>query len=359
MSQNPETARPCYDAAAMVSLMRHTNVPPWVYKAALLLSAAIWGMGTVVIKSTVDAFPPSWLVGVRFLGAGLILGAVTLPRIRQAYARNKRGHLRDGAVLGALLFASYWCNSTGLTDTTASNSSFLTTLYVVIIPFLGWIIIAKRPTRFNIAAALLCVAGVACVAYGGAGAFSLRFGDLITLASAFFLSLHVLYTAKYAPGRSMTLLTVIQFVTAGILGLIVGAVTEPTPRFAALGADTWISLVYITVFASCVALGLQNMAVAQVDPAQASLFLATESVFGVTFSILLLGEVLTLSSFAGFALIFAGIVISEYLPLRAEKKAAERDEGLTAPASQDYTLQAKAAAEAAALELDEADTALR
>ena len=226
-------------------------------------------------------------------------------------------------------------------------------------PFLGWIIIAKRPTRFNIAAALLCVAGVACVAYGGAGAFSLRFGDLITLASAFFLSLHVLYTAKYAPGRSMTLLTVIQFVTAGILGLIVGAVTEPTPHFAALGADTWISLVYITVFASCVALGLQNMAVARVDPAQASLFLATESVFGVTFSILLLGEVLTLSSFAGFALIFAGIVISEYLPLRAEKKAVERGEGLTAPAIQDYTLQAKAAAEAAALELDEADAALR
>ena len=85
------------------------------------------------------------------------------------------------------------------------------------------------------------------------------------------------------------------------------------------------------------ALGLQNMAVARVDPAQASLFLATESVFGVTFSILLLGEVLTLSSFAGFALIFAGIVISEYLPLRAEKKAAETE----------------------ALALDEVDAALR
>ncbi len=324
----------------MGKLLGHTAAPLWVFKAALLLSAAIWGMGTVVIKSTVDAFPPSWLVGVRFLGAGLILGIVTLPRIRAAYARNRRGHLRDGAVLGVLLFASYWCNSTGLTDTTASNSSFLTTLYVVIIPFLGWAIIAKRPTRFNIVAAILCVAGVACVAYGGAGEFSLRFGDFITLASAFFLSLHVLYTAKYAPGRSMTLLTVVQFLTAGILGLAVGAASEPVPDFAHLGADTWGSLVYITVFASCVALGLQNMAVARVDPAQASLFLATEAVFGVAFSILLLGEALTPSSFAGFALIFAGIVTSEYLPLRAEKKQRE-------------------AAEKAALELEEADAALR
>ena len=64
----------------------------------------------------------------------------------------------------------------------------------------------------------------------------------------------------------------------------------------------------------------QNFALAHVDPAPASLFLATESVFGVTFSVLFLGEILTGPLFAGFALIFAGIVISEYLPLRAEKK---------------------------------------
>ena len=328
----------------MFSHFKHNGLPLWAFKAALLLAAAIWGMGTVVIKSTVDEFPPSWLVGVRFLGAGIILGIATAPRIAARWRENPRGHLRDGAVLGVMLFLSYWANSTGLTDTTASNSSFLTTLYVVIIPFLGWAIIRKKPTRFNLAAAFVCVAGVACVAYGGAEGFSLRFGDLITLLSALFLSFHVLYTAKYAPERSMTLLTVIQFVVAGVLGFVVGGITEPVPDFAHLSPETWVSLVYLTVFASCVALGLQNAAVARVDPAQAALFLATESVFGVTFSILLLGEALTVSSFAGFALIFAGIVISEYLPLRAEKKEQE---------------QAALAAETEAADMEEADAFMR
>ncbi|MCQ5072231.1 EamA family transporter, partial [Adlercreutzia sp. DFI.6.23] len=64
-------------------------------------------------------------------------------------------------------------------------------------------------------------------------------------------------------------------------------------------------------------------AVARVDPAQAALFLATESVFGVTFSILLVGEAPAISAYLGFALIFVGIVVSEYLPLRAEKIAAQ------------------------------------
>lgn len=308
----------------MFSQLKQNGLPSWAYKAALLVAAAIWGMGTVVIKSTVDEFPPSWLVGVRFTGAGIILGLVSFRKLRDRLAADGAGHLRDGAVLGVLLFLSYWANSSGLTDTTASNSSFLTTLYVVIIPFFSWFVIRKKPTRFNIVAALACTAGVACVAYTGAGAFSLRFGDLVTLLSALFLSLHVLYTAKFAPSRSMTVLTVIQFIAAGILGFAAGALTEPTPDFAHLAPDTWVSLAYLTVFASCVALGLQNAAVARVDPAQASLFLSTECVFGVVFSIALLGEVLTPSLFAGFVLIFVGIVISEYLPLRAERKRTQR-----------------------------------
>ena len=131
----------------------------------------------------------------------------------------------------------------------------------------------------------------------------------------------MLYTAKYARGRDMTLLTVVQFLVAGVLGFGAGLTFEPMPAFASLGLDTWVSLGYLAMFASCIALLLQNFAVAHVDPAPASLFLATESVFGVTFSVLFLGEILTGPLFAGFALIFAGIVISEYLPLRAEKKS--------------------------------------
>lgn len=304
----------------MLLQTRQNGLPLWAYKALLLLAAAIWGMGTVVIKSTVDEFPPSWIVAVRFTGAGLILGAIALPKIRVCLTEKPAQHLMRGAALGALLFLAYWANSTGLTDTTASNSAFLTTLYVVIIPFLGWWIIRKRPTGYNIAAAAACVAGLGFVAYGGSSGFALRFGDLVTLLSAVFLSLHVLYTAKFAPGLSVTVLTVVQFLVAGILGFAMALATEPMPNFPGLPEETWGSLAYLTVFASCVALGLQNAAVTRVDPAQASLFLAMESVFGVLFSMLFLAEAPSATAFIGFALIFGGMVISEYLPLRAERK---------------------------------------
>ena len=222
------------------------------------------------------------------------------------------------------VFLSYWSNSTGLTDTTASNSSFLTALYCVIIPFLLWAVSKKKPTRFNIVAALVCVVGVGLVSFSGATDFSVRFGDAITLLSALFLSFHVVYTAKFARGSNMMILTIIQFITAGLLGFAAGIAFEPLPAFASLGMETYVSLAYLIVFASCIALLLQNIAIAHVDPAPASLFLATESVFGVAFSIIFLGETMTVPLLFGFGLIFAGIIISEYLPLRAEKKAQKQ-----------------------------------
>ena len=75
-------------------------------------------------------------------------------------------------------------------------------------------------------------------------------------------------------------------------------------------------MAFLTVFASIVAFGIQNLALAHVPPAQASLFLSLESVFGVLFSVLLYGELLTGRLVLGFALIFIAIVISETFPLK-------------------------------------------
>ena len=62
--------------------------------------------------------------------------------------------------------------------------------------------------------------------------------------------------------------------------------------------------------------GEENVSLAHVPPAQASLLLSLESVFGVVFSVLLYGEQLTSRLVSGFALIFAAILVSETFPLR-------------------------------------------
>ena len=96
------------------------------------------------------------------------------------------------------------------------------------------------------------------------------------------------------------------------------------PDFARLGPDVWAGLAYLAAGASCVTIVLQNTGLAHVEPAQGSLLLATESVFGTAFAIMLLGDALTLQLVIGFALVFCAIVISEYVPLRRAQKEAGR-----------------------------------
>ena len=58
-------------------------------------------------------------------------------------------------------------------------------------------------------------------------------------------------------------------------------------------------------------------------PAQASLLLSLESVFGVLFSVLMTGEQVTLRLLLGFVLIFAAITVSEVLPIKKKDVAGE------------------------------------
>lgn len=287
-----------------------------LYGALLLLAAAIWGLGTVVIKGTVDEFPALWLVGIRFLSAGIIFCTLFAPRLaRLARAGHLADHGRAGLLLGVLIGCAYLLNTGGLTATTAARSSFLTGTYCVLVPFQAWLVMRCRPSAFNLGAGVLCLAGIALVSLPADDGLSFGVGEAMTLGSAVFLGFHVVATSHLAGGRDMVALTAIQFVVCGLLGLAVGALAQPAPA-AALLADPSVlgNLAYLVLAATCAALLLQNLGLVHVSPSSGALLLSFESVFGVLFSVLLLGEVLTATMVAGFSLIFAAVLVSEWLP---------------------------------------------
>ena len=284
----------------------------------LVLAAAIWGLGTVVIKDAVDTFSPLWLVGLRFSIAGVVLAVICWKSVRKNLDRDTLG---AGAFLGLFVAAQFVFNTAGLTDTTAAKSAFLTGTYCAFVPFLAWAISRIRPTIYNIVAMALCVVGVGFVSFAdGFESFSFGFGEAITLLSALFVGLHIAFMAKLSVGRDPITLTVVQFIVAGILGSAIAFAIDGPLDTAALGNPELLgSILYLALFASCLSLTLQNIGLAHVPPAPAALLLATESVFGVLFSIVLLHEIVTAFMVIGFTLIGAGIVVSEALPLKKRR----------------------------------------
>ncbi|WP_251178194.1 DMT family transporter [Adlercreutzia agrestimuris] len=284
------------------------------YKLLIVAATIIWGLSFVFMKDAVDVLPPAWLIGIRFMATGLILAVVFRKRFAAALTKT---YLMRGTIIGVLVFLAFWTQTIGLAYTTPGKNAFLTGTYCVLVPFAWWLFARRKPTRYNIIAAILCIVGIGFVSLQeSAGDLTLGFGDAMTLVCSVFFALHIVYVSKFTDDCDALALTVYQFLVGGACGILLGACTETLPSVSALTPDFLWNMVYLVVFASCMALVFQNVGLAHVDPAPASLLLSLESVFGVVFSVLLYGEVLTFKLICGFALIFGAILISELLPIK-------------------------------------------
>lgn len=274
-------------------------------KPMLFSAAFIWGSSFFIMKDALDALPVQYLLAIRFTVGAVLLGLVCWRRWRIC----TRDYLWRGAVIGAFLYLAYSIQTYGLALTTPSKNAFLTAVYCVLVPFLYWALAGIRPDRYNVAAAVLCVAGVGLVSLSGD--LTVTGGDALTLLCAVFYALHIVAVAKVSPEKDIYLLTVFQFAFAGLYAWIGGALTETFPAGALTRPEVLLPLAYLGVMATTVALLFQNVGQVWSDPASASVILSLESVFGVLCSVLFGGDRVTARMLAGFALIFVAVLCSE------------------------------------------------
>ena len=274
-------------------------------KPMLFAAAFIWGSSFFIMKDALDALPVQYLLAIRFTAGAVLLGLVCWRKWR----RLTPDYLWRGAIIGGFLYAAYTIQTYGLALTTPSKNAFLAAVYCVLVPFLYWLLAGVRPDRYNVMAAVLCVAGVGLVSLEGD--LHINLGDLLTLCCAIFYATHIVAVAKVSPKRDIYLLTVFQFAFAALYAWIGGALTETFPAAALVRADILLPLAYLGVMATTVALLFQNVGQVWSDPASASVILSLESVFGVLTSVIFAGDRVSVQMCAGFALIFVAVLCSE------------------------------------------------
>ena len=273
----------------------------------IVLATIIWGSSFVVMKNSVSVLPTFWLLAIRFSFAAIVLAVVFWKRWRLL----DRQYLVGGTVMGFCLFVAYAFQTFGLEQTTSGKNAFFTAVYCVIVPFLYWAIARRRPDRYNVLAAFLCIAGIALVSVTGENATAFNMGDILTLIGGFFFACHIVAVAKYSEGRDIFLLTTLQFASFAVFSWIGALFASPAPDPAVFDSILIFGLAYLVIFASCGALLFQNIGQKYTAPSTAAVLLSLEAPFGVFFSILFADERPTPLMFLGFALIFIAVVCSE------------------------------------------------
>lgn len=275
-------------------------------KLAILAATLIWGSSFFIMKNAVGEIPVAWLLGIRFTVAAITLAVIFAPHLKHI----NREYILQSSLIGLCIYIGYYMQTIGVERTTPGKNAFLTAVYVVVVPFLYWLVDKKKPTKLNVIAALLCVAGIGLVSLDGS--LSINLGDIFTLIGGVMFAMHIVVVAKFGHDKDMIAVTVLQFAYAGVFAWITALLTEKTPDFQ-FSPGFWPQMAYLAFGATAAALLLQNLGQKYTPPAEASLLLSLEAVFGVIFSTIFYKEKVSFRVACGFVLIFTAIIVSEYL----------------------------------------------
>ena len=138
------------------------NIKKTLALPGLVLATIFWGFSFVVCKDAVHVISPIYMIAMRFTIASVLMIPFLYKKIRHMTLQD----LKCGILIGIALFASYAFQTYGVKYTTAGNNAFLTTTYVIMVPFLYWIVTKKRPDVFTLSAAVLAMAGIGLLTLG-------------------------------------------------------------------------------------------------------------------------------------------------------------------------------------------------
>lgn len=281
----------------------------------LFIVTLFWGTSFPLIKFLGKTIDPIVLMTYRFVLAAGLAGAYLFWRKRRLF-----GELKAGLVTGILLWLIFFPQMTGLRYTTASNSAFLTSLFVAFVPPFSFFVHRRRPTLEQGAAVLLALGGSWLLTGGIA---EVNAGDLITLGAAVGCGAYMVAVETYSRTvKDWFALSFQQFCVVAVLGVAQVFLTGLPLTVPDAGGVAVIA--YLAVFVTLVALATQTWAQRHTSTMKAALIFVMEPVVAVVLAVIWLGERFSAAQAAGAGLIVTALVVA-VLPLEAwVKKKNER-----------------------------------
>jgi drug/metabolite transporter (DMT)-like permease len=312
--------RPDRLATASIPHNRRMSVDPPRLRAYLLLTASMALVGSYVAlsKPLLAVFPVLVLALLRFAIAALAM----IPWTRRAHdgpplTRREHMQLFLMSFFGNFLFSITMLN--GVARTTASAAGVILSTLPAVVALLSWLLLRERLGGRALAAIALAVAGIALLSLtrpdDGARAASLA-GNALMLAAVFCEASYVIFARRLAqrraPLRVSALINLWGLVLIAPWGL--WQLAHSTIDFAAIGAGTWLLLLFYALAASLVAVWLWMAGMRAVPANVAGVFTVALPVSAALVGVLALGESFSLLHLTALLLAASGVLLIATAP---------------------------------------------
>lgn len=274
-----------------------------IASVVLAVVALVWGTTYAVIKDTLSTVQPFSLMMMRFGFSAVLLVLVYLKKFRNI----KKNDIKRGGIIGIFMFLAFYFMIISIRFTTASKFSFIIGAYVLIVPFLAWIINKKRPDIYAVAGAALATIGLGFLTIEKGAAFN--FWDLVAVCCSFFFAAHMIAIERYGEDSDPIILTMVQFIVTALLFTLLTGIFEGY-NFSVLPQIKW-TLGYLVVVSTVIPFAIQNVVQRYISSTSTALILTLQSAFGAVFAVYYLKERMTMQMGLGCLLIFIAIVTQE------------------------------------------------
>lgn len=286
---------------------------PWLAAIALLSVAAAWGAAFVVMKPAIEQQPFYDFLATRFtIAAALMIAAK--PSVLKAFTPKL---FATGLPLGLILGLAYVTQTLALEITTAAITGFLTGLYVVLTPLLGWLFLRQKVSAKVLIGVCLATFGLALISLTDLG---IQPGHLWGIICAVLYALHLLGLGKFSARFDAYPLTIVQLIAVAIVSWF-GALFDGYQ--APPNGEVWLAILFCAIFATALGFFVQTWAQARMDASRVAIILTSEVVFAALIAVASGQEVLSARTALGGAVMVVAMLLVEWPARRARSLSSQ------------------------------------
>ena len=266
---------------------------------ALLIVAALWGASYLSAKTLTEHAPVLTVLSLRFIVTSLAMAIIWAIK----HERFTRAELALGIGLGTSQGLILYCETTGVSKTSATNAGLIISLAIIFTPIFESIASKNWLPRPFFVATVVAVVGVALLV-SDKGFAAPGMGDWLMLAAALFRALHVTAMGHLTSDKkhSSVSITLLQSLTCAVMYSVFSfdGIKTAVNEF---DRGTWLNLLFLSLLCGAFAFLVTLWAIRRTSSSRASLLLGTEPVWAVVVGISIGGESLAVLGAIGAALI--------------------------------------------------------
>lgn len=236
------------------------------------------------LETHIDHYGKSGVVSV-IVASRFFIALVLLLAVSKKARAGLKSHedWKGGLLLGGLMLGGFVLQMIGIASVSPAVSAFLTSLYVVFTAIFSTFISDRKPTRMMVLGVILATVGAGFI--DGPPHIVWGTGELLTIISALFFAIHIIYTDSITRERDPVAITATSFVVLVVGALIMTLIFTGGTKVV---ETTWqdgviVPLLCLGLFGSFVCILMMNLMQKYLNPTHAAIIYSFEPVWATLY----------------------------------------------------------------------------